>query len=143
MRIQGFEEKRCGEKPSGQTKPNLRKLNAAREKGLALPQSEDDRHSEVKSEVRKVQKSKRPKSKSRGGANHESPITNHAKSSVAKRSHLWKRSCQAVGARNAGEKFPHIPFAVEGDTELLAEGSGIRDRHDEALSNADSAGRSS
>ena len=31
---------------------------------------------------------------------------------LTKRSHLWRRSCQAVGARNAGEKFPHIPVGV-------------------------------
>ena len=26
--------------------------------------------------------------------------------------HLWRRSCQAVGARKGREKFPHIPVAV-------------------------------
>ena len=34
------------------------------------------------------------------------------KTSSAKRTHLWKRSCQAVGARKVREKFPHIPVAV-------------------------------
>ena len=29
-----------------------------------------------------------------------------------KRTHLWKRSCQAVGARKVREKSPHIPVAV-------------------------------
>ena len=30
----------------------------------------------------------------------------------AKRTHLWKRSCQAVGARKVREKSPHIPVPV-------------------------------
>ena len=30
----------------------------------------------------------------------------------AKRTHLWRRSCQAVGARKVQEKSPHIPVAV-------------------------------
>jgi len=38
-------EPRITQKLSGRTKPNLRKLNAAREKGRGLPQSEDDRRS--------------------------------------------------------------------------------------------------
>ncbi len=31
---------------------------------------------------------------------------------ITKRTHLWKRSCQAVAARKSREKFPHIPVAV-------------------------------
>ena len=55
------------------------------------------------------------------GRRHRQRITDHVsrttnrelrKSSMAKRTHLWKRSCQAVGARKVQEKSPHIPVAV-------------------------------
>ena len=61
MRIQGFEEKRSGEKLSGQTKPNLRKLNAAREKCRVLPQSEDGRRRGAGGEVTLHERSRRLK----------------------------------------------------------------------------------
>ncbi len=48
-------------KLNGQTKPNLRKLNAAREKGRVLPQLKDDRRRGACGEVTLHERSRRLK----------------------------------------------------------------------------------